>query len=64
MVARHKLRQMMQDHDQPIQIYMSNLKATARICDYKVKCEDNLYGKSVDFTDQNGARTAHYEPRR
>ena len=29
LVTRHKLRQMMQDHDQPIQTYVANLKATA-----------------------------------
>ena len=52
MVTRHKLRKMVQSHDQPIQTFLSNLKATARLCDYKVKCEEELCGKFVDFTDQ------------
>ena len=52
MVTRHKLRKMVQSHDQPIQTFLSNLKATARLCDYKVKCEEELCGKVVDFTDQ------------
>ena len=52
MVTRHKLRKMIQSHDQPIQTFLSSLKATARLCDYKVKCEDEMCGKMVDFTDQ------------
>ena len=52
MVTRHKLRKMVQSHDQPIQTFLSSLKATARLCDYKVKCEDEMCGKIVDFTDQ------------
>ena len=52
LVTRHKLRQMVQSHDQPIQTFLSSLKATARLCDYKVKCEDAICGKMVDFTDQ------------
>ena len=51
LVTRHKLRHMMQDHDQPIQTYMANLKTTARISNYKVKCDDALCGKLVDFTE-------------
>ena len=42
MVTRHKLRKMVQSHDQPVQTYLSNLKATARMCEYKVKCEDDM----------------------
>ena len=38
-------------HDQPIQTYMAYLKATTRICNYKVKCDDALCGKLVDFTE-------------
>ena len=52
MVTRHKLRKMIQSHDQPIQSFLSNLKTTARLCDYKVKCGDEMCGKFVDFTDQ------------
>ena len=52
LVTRHKLRQMVQSHDQPIQTFLSSIKATARLCDYKVKCEEDLCGKMVDFTDQ------------
>ena len=51
MVTRHKLRKMVQSHDQPVQTYLSNLKATARMCEYKAKCEDEMCGKMVDFTD-------------
>ena len=52
LVTRHKLRKMVQSHDQPVQTFLSNLKATARMCEYKVKCEDEMCGKLVDFTDQ------------
>ena len=52
LVTRSKLRKMVQSHDQPVQTYLSNLKATARMCEYKVKCEDEMCGKMVDFTDQ------------
>ena len=52
MVPRHKLRKMTQSHDQPIQLFLSALKTTARLCDYKVKCMDDLCGKYVDFTEQ------------
>ena len=52
LVTRHKLRQMVQSHDQPIQTFLASIKATARLCDYKVKCEEELCGKMVDFTDQ------------
>ena len=52
LVTRSKLRKMVQSHDQPVQTYLSNLKATARMCEYRVKCEDEMCGKMVDFTDQ------------
>ena len=52
MVTRHKLRKMIQSHDQPVQTFLSSLKATARLCEYKVKCEDEMCGKFVDFTDE------------
>ena len=52
MVTRHKLRKMVQSHDQPIQSFLSALKTTARLCDYKVKCMDEMCGKYVDFTEQ------------
>ena len=52
LVTRHKLRQMVQSHDQPIQTFLASIKATARLCEYKVKCEEELCGKMVDFTDQ------------
>ena len=52
LVTRHKLRKMVQSHDQPVQTFLSNLKATARMCEYKVKCEDEMCGKMVDFTEQ------------
>ena len=42
MVTRHKLRKMIQSHDQPVQTFLSSLKATARLCEYKVKCEDEM----------------------
>ena len=41
-----------QSHDQPIEAFLSDLKATARMCHYKVKCEDEMCGKLVDFTKQ------------
>ena len=50
-VTRSKLRKMVQSHNQPVQTFLSNLKATARMCDYKAKCEDEMCGKMVDFTD-------------
>ena len=52
MATCHKLRQMAQSHDQPIQTFLSSLKATARLCAYKVKCEDEMCGKFLDFKDQ------------
>ena len=42
MVTSHKLRKMAQSHDQPIHSFLSALKTTARLCDYKVKCMNDL----------------------
>ena len=52
MATCHKLRQMAQSHDQPIQTFLSSLKATARLFSYKVNCEVEMCGKFIDFKDK------------
>ena len=52
MVTCYKLIKMVQSQDQPIQAFVSNLKAAASLCEFKVKCKDNLCRNYVDFKEQ------------
>jgi hypothetical protein len=48
MAAVMSVLRMTQDSDQLILNFIAQLKAAARLCDFKTKCE---CGKDVDFTD-------------
>ena len=48
MAAVMAVLKMTQDSDQAILNFIAQLKAAARFCDFKTKCD---CGKTVDFTD-------------
>ena len=51
LVMQLQLKKILQGPDQPVQTYVAGLKSIARTCRFKIKCTDDLCGKTVDYTD-------------
>jgi hypothetical protein len=51
LVNRQKLNNIIQGPEEPVQMFVANLKSMASTCLFSTKCTEAACGKNVDFSD-------------